>query len=771
MFFSGATRETAAESGATAPRSDGRGIGRRRFVTWVVGAPVLTVATAAVGSTLSEATASAAVPSPPSVEELYDTGDVLITACAPTMPLVTLEIGADGVARLSLPRLEMGQGIVTAVAMLIAEVLDLPLERVEVTLSDARPELLFNQLSAGSSSLRVFYGPVRRMAAVARAQLVAAAADRWGVDRAVVDLEAGVLRGPGQLVATLGELSAVAATFDIAVDEVSSKPPRDFTVVGTPRGRTDGLDAVTGRKTFTMDILAGVAKPAMLKRPPTIKGTVRAVRNSAEVQRMPGVLAVTTLPTGVAVVGETFEQVRAAVNALDVTWGPGPVDGDSNASVARALRGKVLPFAVPPLGAATVEAEFDWAPVSHAPLETECAVADVRADSAEIWGGLQAPIVVKQELALMLDLPQEKVQVHVVPAGGGFGRKAYFEGATEAALVSRAVGMPVRLMWHRTDDMRHGRVRPQNHHRVRATVLAGQVVAFEHRVAGVALDVAPGVGEILTDVVTSLPGDARLQVGMRAYSQALFAIMVSSPYHLGVQDKVLTELANGMPTAAYRSVHTPTTRVSEEIVIDEVAALLGRDPLALRKRCVKEERGRAVLDKAAQLGDWGRRMPRGFAQGIGYHTESRTLTAAVVEVDGRDPDRPQVTKVTLVVDIGLAVNPSGLEAQMQGCIAEAISLTLRAGLHLENGLPLEGSYSNYRWLRMKDYPKDVTVHIMPPNGGEPGGAGEVGITAPSAAIANAYGLATGRKPRSFPLVHPVDFEVFPPSTLPTPPMV
>jgi len=744
------------------------GLGRRRFLTYLVAAPVLTVATRALGDTTMAPPAMAAVPSPPSVEELYDIGDALNHASSPTMPLVQLEMSKDGVARLDFPRTEMGQGVVTAVTMLIADELDLPMSKVDVTVADARPELLFNQATAGSSTIRIFYDHVRTMAAIARTRMILAAAQQWSLDPDTLATADGAVTAPDGRTATYGSLATAAASPDLPTGEVAPKRPSERKIVGTPQRRTDALAAVTGRKKYVMDVMLGTAKPALVRRPPTIKGTLQTVHNASEVKAMPGIVGVVPIPTGVAVVADTFEQARRGVNALKVDFGPGPIDNQDNDSILAQLKKQVLPFAAPPLGAKTVEAEFDWAPACHAPLESNCAVADVRQGSADIWAGFQMPIVAQQEIAMKLGLPQDKVKAHVVPPGGTFGRNCFFDPAIEAALVSQALRRPVRLMWHRADDMRHARHRPQNYHRIRASVVGGEVVAYEQRVAGVVLDVAPGFGEILTSVATHMPPDAKTTVGMQAYSQSLFALMVASPYNLGVYDKTLTELPTGIPTAVYRSVHVPTTRTSEEIVVDELAALVDKDPLAFRKESAKHPDAAAVLDEVAKRGDWGKRMPRGFAQGIGYHQESKTLSACVVELDGRDPKAPRVTKLTMVVDIGTVVNPSGLRAQMEGGIAEAISLTLTAGLHIKNGLPLEGSYSQYHWLRMRHYPKDLHIHLMPSSNDRIGGAGEVGITAPSAAIANAYAKATGTKPRSFPLVFPVDFEPFPPGELPPP---
>jgi isoquinoline 1-oxidoreductase beta subunit len=470
----------------------------------------------------------------------------------------------------------------------------------------------------------------------------------------------------------------------------------------------------------------------------------------------------------VAVVADTFEQARMGVNALDVTFGPGPIDHESNETILAQLKAQLPPYDPPLQGARTVEAEFDFAPVSHAPLESECAVADVRPDGAEIWSGFQTPILALQAIALELGLPQDKVKAHVVPPGGGFGRRVFYEGPMEAALISRAVGMPVRLMWPRADDFRHGRCRPQQVHRFRATLVGREVVGFDQRVSAVATDFRQGLGEILTAAAASMPFDAKQTIGNDMFAQGVFTTMVSSPYIFGGYKKKLVELANGQPTASYRSVPCQPARGAEEIMVDEVAAALGLDPIAFRMSWLKDQRTKAVMQKAAELAQWGKAMPPGFAQGIGVHIEGRCHTACIVELDGRNPLDAQVTRAVMTVDVGLPVNPKTIEAQMLGGISEAISLTLRAGLHFQDGLPLEGSFHHYHWLRQKDFPKDVTIHVMPANGSPIGGIGEVGMAAPTGAIANAYAKATGIKPRSFPIVFPVNFEPYKPGYLPPP---
>jgi isoquinoline 1-oxidoreductase beta subunit len=745
------------------------GIDRRRFLACLAGAPTLVLVSQLFDvSRPPAASAESATPYPPTMEELWDISEFIVVGSQPTMPLVRLEIGKDGIARLDLPRAEMGQGITTSVAMLIAEDLDVPLDHVKVTIADGRPELMFNQLTAGSCTLRAFRAPIQAMAATARMQMLHAASARWHVPVALLSVDAGVVRGPGGRQATYGELSEEAAAVPIDGLQVTPKPESEYTIVGKPTRRVDSRDIVTGAKKFSMDIMPTTAKPTMLRRSPTVKGSVKSVNNVAAVKAMPGVHAVVTIPTGVAVVADTFEQCREAVNALDVTFGPGPIDHESNESILQQLRAQLAPFDAPPQGASLVEAEFDFAPVNHAFMEAECAVADVRPDGAEIWSGFQAPILAQQAIALELGLPQDAVKAHVVPPGGGFGRRVFFDAPMEAAQVSRAAGMPVRLMWHRTDDFRHGRCRPQQVHRFRATLVGKEVVGFDQRVSAVATDFRQGLGEIMTAAAADMPQGAKQTIGNDMFAQGVFTTMVSSPYIFGGYKKKLVELANGQPTASYRSVPCQPARGAEEIMVDEVAAALGLDPIAFRMSWLKNERTKAVLAKVAELADWGKAMPPGFAQGVGIHIEGRCHTACIVELDGTKPLAPKVTRATMTVDVGLPVNPLTIEAQMLGGIAEAISLTLRAGLHFKDGLPLEGSFHHYHWLRQADFPKDVNIFVFPANGSPIGGIGEVGMAAPTGAIANAYTKATGIKARSFPLVFPVNFEPYPPGYLPPP---
>ncbi|MGH3372121.1 MAG: molybdopterin cofactor-binding domain-containing protein, partial [Nocardioidaceae bacterium] len=326
------------------------------------------------------------------------------------------------------------------------------------------------------------------------------------------------------------------------------------------------------------------------------------------------------------------------------------------------------------------------------------------------------------------------------------------------------MGRPAKLMWQRVDDMRHGRAHPAAHHRIRATFALGDVLSFEHRVASVETDWRHGLGEILTATSAKLP-----VAGNLGFAETVFATTVKCPYNFGAVTQVLTEVPLKMHTAAFRSVYSYNTRGVEEIMVDRIAKKLGKDPVAFRRSHLKTDRQRAVLDKVADAGNWGRAMPKGWAQGVGFHDEYQSCTACLVEIDGTDSKAPRVTKAVIAVDVGRPINPRGLQAQMLGGLTDAISLVLRAGLHIKDGLPLEGSYSQFHYARQKNAPLDVQVHVMPANG-DPGGAGELGLPAAVGAVANAYARATGIAPRSFPINHPVDFDPVPPGEYPQPPL-
>lgn len=744
------------------PSADGlcsAGLSRRSFVGYVLGGTTLMVAAdLAVGAT---APAQALpIPSLPQVAELYDLNDFLTHCALPTSNLIGISIDEKGDAHFAVPRMEVGQGITTAMAMIIAEELDLPVERVHVTLAPARPELLFNQLTGGSNTMISMYTPVRVAAAVTRKALLDAAAISLGalVDSLVV--KAGVVLAPGGGEATFGELSSQAATGETRKVEVSLADKPKGRVIGTRQRRVDVLDAVTGRKKFAMDLDVADALPTMVCRAPDLNGRPKSIRNRAEVAAMPGVTHVAIVPTGVAVRAATFGQCIEAVRALDVEWFGGTVAGKSSDDILKELRGAELPLVVPPLGAATVEGDFVFHFRSGSALEPNCAIADVRDGEATIWGGLKSPIDAQSKVAKAIGLPQEKVTVNVITGGGSFGRKLFSDGAIEAAHCSKAFGAPVKLMWHRADEPRQGRVHPMSTSRVRATVLLGSILSFEQRHTCVSTDFTHGLGERLTAEVAALPGG----VGNLTFSESIFTLTQEIPYNFGVVTQLLNETNNDVGrfnTSSVRNIYSPEVRCANELVIDQLAAYLNEDPVAFRLRHAKAAVVKRVLQRAAELGEWGKKMPAGTAQGIAIHKEYKGASAVIVEIDCR-PETvnrkvreavtgPRVTKATVVVDVGLAVNPLGVEAQMMGGFMDGMAQALTYSNHLEDGHFVEASWDNSAYTRQWNVPFEFRCEVLDSDATLPGGAGEAGVAASMAAVACAYARATGTMPKEFPI--------------------
>jgi len=390
-------------------------------------------------------------------------------------------------------------------------------------------------------------------------------------------------------------------------------------------------------------------------------------------------------------------------------------------------------------------------------MDTGSAIADVRSDRAEIWAGLKSPITAQEEIATALGLTPDAVTVHVVQAGGSFGRRLFFDAALEAAKISQKLGKPVKLMWHRADDARVGRAHPMALSRIRATVSGGEVVAFQQQHTSVETDYRHGLGELITDMAANLP------TGNQGFAQTIFALTQEIPYNFGVVDQSVIETDERFNTGSMRNIYSPDVRTAAELMVDRLARKLGKDPYHFRKELLRNDRTRAVLDKVASVGNWGRAMPAGTAQGIAIHKEYKGTSACLVEIDCRPATvnrdiphavtGPRVTKVVYAIDAGLVVNPRGLEAQMQGGINDGIALALTSSLHLRDGYFLEASWDNYFYTRQWNTPPSVKVIVMPSDSGQPGGAGEAGVAATFAAVACACARATGKTPTYFPINH------------------
>jgi isoquinoline 1-oxidoreductase beta subunit len=750
--------------------AQGSGVSRRRFIGYLIAGPTLIAA-----AQLRAPEARASVPTV-EVSDAFDLSDLLNAAAAATSGLITVVVNSDSTVSFALPRAEVGQGITTAVAMTIADEIGLPLDQVNVTLADARPELVFNQLTGGSNTMHSIYGPVRTAAAMARERLTKTAAKRLGVPASSLSISGGVIHIPGGDTIEIGTLAEAAAVRVSRSGQVQLRPDAELTLVGTPQRRIDAMDIVTGKKVFALDLDVPNALPTMVCRPPTINGSAKAIVNAAAVEAMPGVTDVVLIPHtefvpgGVAVRAETFGQCIDAVRALVVDWGPGSVDGLSDADVLAKLKTAELPMTPAVPTAKTIDETFTFYFRPGDPLETNCAVADVHGDSAEIWSSLKSPIWAQEQISETLNIPLGKCVVHVTQGGGSFGRHLFCDAAFEAATISQKLQKPVKLMWARTDNFRQGRVHPMCTSRVRATYSGANVVAFDQRHTSVATDFTQGLGDILTAKAAMLPGG-----NLVGFSESIFELTADVPYNYGLVTQLLSEIYNydTFNTSSVRNIYSPEVCTATELITDQLATAMGMDPYTFRKAFVRDARMLAVLEKLAEAGNWGRAMPAGTAQGIGIHSEYKSRGAALVEIDCRPTTTrrhidagvtgPRVTKVVTVIDVGVPINPLGLQAQMLGGAMDGIAQVLTYSLHLQNGHFLEGSWDNAFYTRQWNAPTPVEVIIMPTTTSEPGGAGELGVAPAMAATACAYARATGTVPTSFPINHlqPLAFTPYP----------
>jgi isoquinoline 1-oxidoreductase beta subunit len=754
--------------GPGSPPENAAGVSRRRFIGYLIAAPTL-VAAAELGGA---GAASAAIPTVQPID-FYDLTDLLTQSTLPTSALIKVIVNTDGSVSFALPRAEVGQGITTATAMTIADELDIAVDKVNITLADATPALQFNQFTGGSNSMHSIFAPVRVAAAVARHQLLAAAQallDGLPSDFAVHN---GVITDRHGNSVTFGQLAQRAAVSKTTTLGVQLKSMSKFTIVGTSQGRIDALDIVTGRKQFALDINVPGALPTMLCRPPTINGTAKQLVNKAAILAMPGVTDVAIIPHtafvagGVAVRAQTFGQCIDAIQAMNVVWGAGTVDGLSEADVAAQLKKSELPM-TPALGK-SIESVFTFNFRPGDPLETNCAIANVQKGSAEIWSSLKSPIWAQEQIAEILALPISKVKVHVTQGGGSFGRHLFSDAAFESAAVSKAFGKPVKLMWHRTDNFRQGRVHPMATSRVRITYGGNNVIAFDQRHTSVATDFSMGFGEILSATLATLPE------GNLGYSETVFTLTQNVPYNFGLVTQLINEpyKYDAFNTGSVRNIYSPNVVTATELMVDQIAKTMGKDAYEFRHTFMRDKRLKAVLDKVAQVGSWGRAMPSGTAQGIAVHKEYKGYAACLVEIDCTPATvnrvienaftGPRVTKAVVAVDVGLPINPLGLEAQMMGGLMDGIAQALTYSLHFKDGHYLEGSWDNAYYTRQWNVPLDVQVIVMPPTTNQPGGAGELGVAPSMAAVACAYARATGTLPTTFPINHnqPLGFTPLP----------
>ena len=678
--------------------------------------------------------------------DVQDFTDIFVASQQPFIYDLKIEIKPDNRVYFELPKMEVGQGIMTTVAVMVADNLDTAYENMDVALSPAQQKWGAAQITGGSHNTRVMWDPIRIVCAKMRGQLLAAASQTMGIPVSQLRTEDGhVVATNGQKV-TYGQITELASTL-VQAPTATPKTAKDFTLIGKPQTKYGLEKIVQGTYPYPLDLHSSKEfLPTVLAMAATHGASVLSIDDS-EAKKIKGFIAVThipgmpdyLIPEGVAVTAETFGIAKKCKDALKIKWSTGPMDQLSDAQIDDMLNGIIDKVTSPGEG---IEGTFRWPYVPHAPMEENSSAGKFENGKYEGWGGAQVPAILQRQIAETLGIKVEDVLYHVNPAGGAFGRHLFHDQDVHAAQISQRLGKPVKLQWLREEGIKHGRTRPVSIHNVKATVANGDVVAFEHRMACPEMDLRHGLGDIATQGLTEYNNEGVCQYFF-AHTQKVF-------YKTGPTAITLKQRLLAKPTAAWRVVYSGQVGGVNEIIIDELARSLGKDEFDYRMEMLESERHRAVLAKAAEQAQWGKKLPAGVAQGIGMHDEYKSIAAYVMTIDTRGKE-PRMAACHIAVDNGFCVNPEGTKSSLLGQAHDGFALVFRAGLHVDNGATRESNFHDYRWTRMFDSTPDMSVSILPASNVTPGGIGELGVPAASGAAANAWARATGKQPRNFPL--------------------
>jgi isoquinoline 1-oxidoreductase subunit beta len=670
-----------------------------------------------------------------------------------------IKIDPDNRVTIYSAHMDMGQGIYQGVATLAQEELDADWSKIEVVGAYGDPALYGNlamggkfQLTGGSTGTASSWRRYRVAGAAARAMLIAAAARKWGVPAADITAENGMLRAKSSgAAASYGEMAALAAQ-EAAPANIALKDPKDWKYIGAENlPRLDSAPKSTGRQQFTIDINLPDMLTAVMIHPPLFGAKVKSF-DAAKAKAMKGVVDVVATPRGVAVVAKGMWEAMQARNAVSVVWDESGAEKRGTSEMFAAYRamadkgGENIAVdkgdALGALGKAAkvVEARYEFPYLAHAALEPLNAVARMNADGTlEVWGGHQMPDLYQAVAAQIAGVPPEKVKLHVMKTGGGFGRRACPDAdiIVEAVATAKALGWkaPVKVQWTREDDMRGGRYRPAYVHKLTAALdAAGKIIALRDTLIG--QSIAKGSPFEAMMVKNGVDGTSVEGMANQPYAIPNFRLDVTT-----------TDM--NVPVLWWRSVGSTHTAYALEAFIDELAQAAGKDPVAFRLDMLADKpRHAAVLKLAAEKADWTAPPAHGKFRGVAVAESFGTYVAQAVEISVDKSGAPKVERVVCAVDCGVAVNPDMVRAQMEGGIGYGLGAILKSRITLDGGKVVEGNFDAYEVLRVNEMPR-VEVHIVK-SAEDPKGVGEPGVPPIGPALANAFFRATGKRMRILP---------------------
>lgn len=679
----------------------------------------------------------------------------MTSSAAPFEPNAFVRIGTDNKVTVMIKHIEMGQGTYTGLTTLVAEELDADWAQMVAEGAPADASRYNNtfwgpmQGTGGSTAIANSYIQMRTAGAAAKAMLVAAAAQRWNVDANQIQVRAGIV-SHGNKKATFGELALDAAKQPVPDEaSVKLKTPEQFVFIGKQKVSRKDTGKNNGTAIFTQDIKLPGMLTAMVLHAPKFGAKVKTV-DATQAKASPGVVDVVTIPTGVAVLAKDYWSAKKGRDLLSVTWDESQAFTKSSAQIMteyktlsqkEGLSARNEGDAVSALKQAdsVIDNTYEFPFLSHSPMEPMNCVAQVSDQGCEIWNGEQFQTVDQMNIAQLLGLKPEQVTLHMLLAGGSFGRRAnpHSDYLIETVEIARQKkGTPIKMVWSREDDTQVGYYRPAYVHRIQAGLDAnGNISSWKQHIVG--QSILTGTAFEAFAVKEGIDGTS-----VEGASNIPYAIP-----NLSIQ---LTTVKDGPTVQWWRSVGSTHTAFAVETMIDELAANAGKDPVEMRMQLLaKHPRWQGVLKLAAEKAGWGKTLPAGSGMGVAVHESFNTFVAQVAQVSVKN-GQISVDKVVCAVDCGVAVNPDVIAAQMEGGIGFVLSPTLMSAITLgEGGMVEQSNFHNYQVLRMNQMP-DVEVHIVP-SAEAPSGVGEPGVPPIAPAVANAVAAATGQRLHTLPL--------------------
>jgi isoquinoline 1-oxidoreductase subunit beta len=675
----------------------------------------------------------------------HGTGDVFA-------PNAFIRIDTHGRITLIMPQVEMGQGVYTSLAMILAEELDAAFDQVVLEAAPPNEKLYANpaigiQATGNSNSVRAFWTPLRKAAAATRSLLVQAAARAWKVDAGSCRTDSSsVIHDASGRRLTYGALAATAMAGIVPADP-PLKSIQQFKLIGKSLKRLDTPDKVNGAAPYGIDALPAGVKFATLAACPVFGGTVQHVDQHAATT-IAGVRQVIVLDNLVAVVADHTWAAMRGLAALDIVWNEG-----ANASVDQAQIWDQIATASNAAGAVAksvgdadkglaqgqkLTAVYRLPFLAHAPMEPMNCTVHVRPDGCEIWVGTQVAGRTQAIAAKVCSLPLDKVIVHNHLLGGGFGRRLEVDMIEKAVRVAQKVDGPVKVIWSREEDIQQDAYRPVYYDRLAASLTDGSINGWQHRITGSSL------------IARWLPPAFQKGVDIDAVDAA-----VDIPYDIpNLRIEYVRNEPPAVPTGFWRGVGPNNNVFAIESFFDELAAASHKDPLAFRRDLLHgQPRLRNVLDLAASKAGWdiplpqrpGQRSGRGIAAQVAF----ASFIATVAEVEVGSDGEVRVRRIVCAVDTGIAVNPDGVIAQLQGGLIFGLTAALYGAITIDKGRVQQTNFNDYRMLRIDQAPA-IEIHLVPSEA-PPGGIGETGTTAAPPAVGNAIYAATGIRLRQLPI--------------------